>query len=625
MTSAKLRFRDYELDPDGFELCHTGHRIRLERKPMELLILLAQKRGHLVGREEIIEEIWGKDFFFDAENGINNAVRKIRSALNDDAERPRFVETAVGKGYRFIAPVEPVLEPGGSATPEPDALFQEPQWFRWRRVWIPAVAAAALFAGALVFDAAGIRNRIFGLGPPIHSIAVLPLENLSGDPTQDYFADGITDELITTLAKINSVDVISRTSVMRYKGVHKPLPQIARELGADGVVEGTVTHSGDRVRINAQLIYAPADRHLWAERYERNSGDILLLENDLARAIAEQIRGRLTPEEQRRFTARPIDPAAHEAYLQGLYLWNKRTEPALRQSARYFQQAIGKVPLDAKAYAGLANAYIVLGSWSVEAISPREALEKARTSAEKALQLDARLAEGHTALAAIKHIYEWDWEGAGTEFRRAIELNPSYAPAHQWYAQYLCELGRFEECIPEATRAHALDPAYLIAGADVGIRLYWARRYREAIAPIQKILEFDPDFGIAHRFLGQVYEENHMYKEAVAELRKAVELSRDGPIDLAALGHAYAVAGRQTAALNILKELKQLEKRRYVSNYDIALVHVGLGQRDRALESLDRAYQERSSWMVHLKVDPRLDPLRSDPRFQNLLRRVGLP
>ena len=625
MTSAKLRFRDYELDPDGFELCHTGHRIRLERKPMELLILLAQKRGHLVGREEIIEEIWGKDFFFDAENGINNAVRKIRSALNDDAERPRFVETAVGKGYRFIAPVEPVLEPGGSATPEPDALFQEPQWFRWRRVWIPAVAAAALFAGALVFDAAGIRNRIFGLGPPIHSIAVLPLENLSGDPTQDYFADGITDELITTLAKINSVDVISRTSVMRYKGVHKPLPQIARELGADGVVEGTVTHSGDRVRINAQLIYAPADRHLWAERYERNSGDILLLENDLARAIAEQIRGRLTPEEQRRFTARPIDPAAHEAYLQGLYLWNKRTEPALRQSARYFQQAIGKVPLDAKAYAGLANAYIVLGSWSVEAISPREALEKARTSAEKALQLDARLAEGHTALAAIKHIYEWDWEGAGTEFRRAIELNPSYAPAHQWYAQYLCELGRFEECIPEATRAHALDPAYLIAGADVGIRLYWGRRYREAIAPIQKILEFDPDFGIAHRFLGQVYEENHMYKEAVAELRKAVELSGDGPIDLAALGHAYAVAGRQTAALNILKELKQLEKRRYVSNYDIALVHVGLGQRDRALESLDRAYQERSSWMVHLKVDPRLDPLRSDPRFQNLLRRVGLP
>jgi TolB-like protein/DNA-binding winged helix-turn-helix (wHTH) protein/Flp pilus assembly protein TadD len=625
MTSAKLRFRDYELDPDGFELCHAGHRIRLERKPMELLILLAQKRGHLVGREEIIEEIWGKDFFFDAENGINNAVRKIRSALNDDAERPRFVETAVGKGYRFIAPVEPVLEPGGSATPEPDALFQEPQWFRWRRVWIPAVAAAALFAGALVFDAAGIRNRIFGLGPPIHSIAVLPLENLSGDPTQDYFADGITDELITTLAKINSVDVISRTSVMRYKGVHKPLPQIARELGADGVVEGTVTHSGDRVRINAQLIYAPADRHLWAERYERNSGDILLLENDLARAIAEQIRGRLTPEEQRRFTARPIDPAAHEAYLQGLYLWNKRTEPALRQSARYFQQAIGKVPLDAKAYAGLANAYIVLGSWSVEAISPREALEKARTSAEKALQLDARLAEGHTALAAIKHIYEWDWEGAGTEFRRAIELNPSYAPAHQWYAQYLCELGRFEECIPEATRAHALDPAYLIAGADVGIRLYWGRRYREAIAPIQKILEFDPDFGIAHRFLGQVYEENHMYKEAVAELRKAVELSGDGPIDLAALGHAYAVAGRQTAALNILKELKQLEKRRYVSNYDIALVHVGLGQRDRALESLDRAYQERSSWMVHLKVDPRLDPLRSDPRFQNLLRRVGLP
>jgi DNA-binding winged helix-turn-helix (wHTH) protein len=253
MISAKLRFRDYELDPDGFELCRAGHRIRLERKPMELLILLAENRGHLVGREEIIEKIWGKDFFFDAENGINNAVRKIRSAMNDDAEWPRFVETVVGKGYRFIAPVEPILEPSGSPPPGLAVLRQGRPWFRWRRIWLPAVAAVVLFAGALVFDAAGIRNRILGLGlPPIHSIAVLPLENLSGDPTQEYFADGMTETLTTELAQISALKVISRTSVMRYKGTKKSLPQIAKELGVDAVVEGAVQRSGDRVEITVQ-------------------------------------------------------------------------------------------------------------------------------------------------------------------------------------------------------------------------------------------------------------------------------------------------------------------------------------------------------------------------------------
>ncbi|MDQ2948059.1 MAG: hypothetical protein M3Y27_19340, partial [Acidobacteriota bacterium] len=406
---------------------------------------------------------------------------------------------------------------------------------------------------------------------------------------------------------------------------NKPLPQIARELGVDAVVEGTLVRSGDMRRVTAQLIDAKTDRHVWADRYERSSRDVLLLENEIARAIAEQLRGKLNPRQQSRFSANPIDQAAHVAYLQGLYVWYRRTPPALEEAIRYFTRAIEKEPRYAEAYAGRAQAYIVLGSGSMEAIPPEEALSKARSDAEKSVQLDETSSEAHAARAAIRFIYEWDSRGSETESRRAIELSPSNATARQQYGQSLCNLERFEECLAETARAHALDPAYLTVAVDMGMRLYEARRYADAIAPIQKVLEFNPDFAVGHRCLGQVYEANRMYVEALAELRKAVELSGDSPMYVAALGHAYAISGHRAEARQALRKLDDLAKRRYVSSFPRALIYAGLGENDRALEWLERAFQERSTWMMRLKVDPRLDPLRGDARFIDLVRRVGLP
>src|SRR5712692_11720364 len=342
MSSAKLRFRDYQLDPDGFELCRAGHRLRLERKPMELLILLAENQGHLVKREEIIEKIWGKDFFFDAENGINNAIRKIRSALNDNAEHPLFVETSLGKGYRFIAPVERVVEPSRSPATVEEVAAKGLAGFRWRRAWVSALGVAALIAAVFAFNIVGIRSRIFPRGvPQIHSIVVLPLENLSGDTNQEYFADGMTDALITDLAQISSLRVISRTSAMHYKGSHQPLPDIARALDVDAVVEGTISRSGNRVRITAQLLAARTDRHLWAQSYERELTDIFGLQDDVARDIAQEIRVTVTPQGLVRLSSsRPVNPEAYENYLKGRYYWNKATDQAVSAGREYFQKAV---------------------------------------------------------------------------------------------------------------------------------------------------------------------------------------------------------------------------------------------------------------------------------------------
>jgi TolB-like protein len=416
-------------------------------------------------------------------------------------------------------------------------------WYRARKFLRRnrTVLAVALTSPVSVAAVIGIASLIAVSGPgaglytrfrnhpadvQIKSLAVLPLENLSGDAAQEYFADGVMDELITALAKINSVKVISRTSVMQYKGVHnKLLPQIARELGVDAVVEGTVVNSGDRVRVSAQLIEATTDRHIWADRYERSSRDILLLENEISKAIAEQLRGKLDAHEQRRFIGNPIDPAAHELYLQGLSLWYRRTPHALEEAIRYYTQAIEKEPRYAEAYTGRAMAYIVLGNGSMEAIGPEEAMLKGRADAEKAVQLDETSSDAHAARGAIRNLYGWDWRGTETEMRRAIELNPNNATARYWYGNYLCNVGRFEECLAETDRAHALDPGYLIIAVDVGCRLYEARRYAEAISPIQKVLEFNPDFAGGRLCLGQVYEANRRYPEAIAELRKALELS----------------------------------------------------------------------------------------------------
>ncbi len=619
----RIRAGVFELDRPSGELRKRGIRIRLQEQPLRILILLLDRPGEVIAREQLLRHLWPDGTYVDFEHSLNAAVAKLRQALSDSADNPRFIETIPRRGYRFIAPVEILdIAPPEPVPAMPVAPARRDRWRRWR---------AALMAFAFLVSVAGVGTWIYSryrVAPPnaeIKSLAVLPLENLSGDPAQDYFTDGVTDELITALAKINSVKVISRTSVMQYKAVHnKPLPQIARELGVDAIVEGTLARSGDRVRVTTQLIEAKTDRHIWADRYERSAQDILVLENDIARAIAERLRGKLNAQEERRFNGNPIDPAAHEAYLEGRYLWNRRTPRALQEAVRYFTLAIDKEPRYAEAYVGRASAYIVLASGAMEAVPPQEALLKAKADSDKAVQLDGTSAEAHTARAAVRSLYEWDWRGAETEHLRAIELNPSNATTRQWYGNVLCNLGRFDECLAETARAHALDPGYLTGGVEVGFKMYLARRYTEAIAPIRKVLEFNPDFVTAHKALGQVYEANRMYPEAIAELRKAVELSGGLPMNIAALGHVYAVSGHRAEARKALRTLDELATRRYVSNFPRALICAGLGENDRALEWLERAFQEHSSGMVTIKVDPRLDPLRQDARFTNLLRRVGL-
>ncbi len=617
MSSAKLRFRDYQLDPDGFELCRAGHRLRLERKPMELLILLAENQGHLVKREEIIEKIWGKDFFFDAENGINNAIRKIRSALNDNAEHPLFVETSLGKGYRFIAPVERVPGPDASAA-APTGAREPSKAFPWKRAWVPATVVAALIAAAFAFNISGIRSRVFARGvPPIHSIAVLPLENLSGNPDEQYFADGMTDELTTVLAKIGSLRVISRTSSMQYRNSHKPLAQIANELNVEAVVEGSVTRSSDRVRITAQLIDARNDRHLWAETYDRDMRDILALQSDVASAIAKQVLAQITPAETAKLsTARQTDPEAYQLYLRGLYYWDKGTEQAAANSREYFQKAIEKDPGFVRAWVGLAFAYNLLGDYP-----------HGKEAARKALSLDDTIGRGHAAFAFATWRGDWDWRVAQSEFKRAIELDPNDAHAHHAYAGYLSALRRFDEAHSEMQRALELDPLAVLANANLG-SIYWSSHdFERAIQQLNRALEIDPNFPDAHFELGSVYESLSKYDKAFVEFEKYKTLSRNGNLLIAkaALAHLYAVQGRRPDALRLLEEVKATHKPGDLLSYYIALVYVGLGDKDRAFQWLQNSFAEHDDDLLDLNDDPRVEPLHSDPRFQALTRRVGLP
>ncbi len=476
--------------------------------------------------------------------------------------------------------------------------------------------------------------RALAAGPPrspvaesrhrIQSLAVLPLENLSGDPEQEYFADGLTEELIATLAQIGALRVISRTSAMQYKGARRPLPEIARALNVDAIVEGSVRRAGDRVRITAQLIEAPTDRHLWANSYEGNLSDVLALQGEVAQAIAHEVRIKLTPEQEKRLArARSVAPEAYEAYLKGRYYWDKRTEEGLYKGIEYFRQAIEIDPLYPLAHVGLADSYNILGYYSY--LTPREAFPKAKAAAARALELDANLAEAHCSLAYAQHYLDWDWETSERSFRRAIEINPGYAVAHQFYALQLAVLGRSEEARAEITRAVELDPLSLIINASVGYAHFFARRYPEAAEICLKTLEMDSNFYLAHLWLGWAYEQMGKLDEAIAEAQKAVSLSGGRPGILASLARAYAVSGRVAEARHLLEELAEPAKRRYVSSYRLAGVYAGLGEMDASFELLEKAYQERSHLLTHIKVDPWFDPLRADPRYLDLVKRVGLP
>jgi TolB-like protein/DNA-binding winged helix-turn-helix (wHTH) protein/Tfp pilus assembly protein PilF len=620
-SSRLIRFGIFELDLRSGELQKQGRKIRLEGQPVQVLICLLENPGELVTREELHRKLWPSDTFVNFEHGLNAAVKRLRQALSDSADNPRFVETLPRRGYRFIAPVQTV---GAALEEAPVAVRAAVQ------VEVSATNPVAPRRGLprtwmlglviLLVGLAGFGVWMIGRArrpaPVIRSLAVLPLENLSGDASQDYFSDGMTDELINELGQINELRVISRTSVMTYKGTHKSLPQIARDLNVDAVVEGAVLRSGNQVRITAELILAAADKHLWAKSYEGDLRDTIALQKQVASSIAGEIRIKLTPNEQAALkSGKRLNPEAFEAYLKGRYFWNKRTAAGLKKAIDYFNQAIQLNPNYTHAYVGLADSYALLGDWQYGVLTPGEAYPKAKAAAIKAIELDSNLGEAHISLAWCLDSFDWDWGSAGKEFRRGIELSPGYATGHHWYGWHLATLGRNDEAVAELEKAENLDPLSLIIGADLAEELLIAHRYDDAIKQARKTMNMDPFFALTHYVLGEAFVQKQMYNEAVAAFQKAIELSPGSTAFTSNLAYAYAVCGKRDRAEAMLKDLKS-------NAPEVALVYVGLGDKDRAMTWLEKAFTERFNPGVLLR--PSFDPLRSDPRFQNLVRRIGL-
>lgn len=623
-----VRFGVFEVDLRASELRKQGIRIKVQDQPYQILKILLGRPGEVVTREELRQRIWPANTFVDFGHGLNNAIKRLREALGDSAETPRYVETLPRHGYRFIAVVNGA---GGTASPAASALPVSKINGEVRTVHRKlGVAVLAVFVGAAVvfgtlvgLNFGGLRDRLLGrsASPKIESVAVLPLVNLSSDPAQEYFADGMTEELITDLSQIGTLKVISRTSVMRYKKTDKSLPEIARELDVDAVVEGTVQRSGDRVRITAQLIHGTTDKHLWGASFERGPEGVLALQKEVARSIAEQIRVTLTPREQARLaSARPVNVKAHEAYLKGHFHLNKWGREEWSRAIDYFHQAIEEDPNFAPAHVGIADAQIKLSDF----LPPREVMPTAKAAATKAVALDETLAEAHRALGDVKFRFDWDWSGAEREFRRALDLNPNLAQAHVAYGEYLRATLRLEEAMKEYQRAQELDP--LSATAFVGVAETYAeeRQYDRTIQQYRRALEIDPSHGLAHFLFRSIYEQKGMYKEANTEWQRGVTLYGYGEV-AEALGRGYARSGYKGARQEWLKALKARPKQIRTPAYLLADAYRDLGERDRALEWLQKSYEEREGSLAFLNTPPYWDDYRSDPRFQALLRRVGLP
>jgi TolB-like protein/DNA-binding winged helix-turn-helix (wHTH) protein/Tfp pilus assembly protein PilF len=649
-----LRFGTFQLDLRLSELRKQGLRIKLQEQPCQILALLLNRPGEIVSREELRKQLWHDDTFVDFDHSLNTAIMRLREALGDSSENPRFVETVPRHGYRFIAPVEDI-----GNVPQPKLISEQPEaailatttphasgsisqmsarlfprvferrQIDLRRVLVFTAFMVIAFVLILGYAIRYVRNAAAAKIEPtgLKSLAVLPLENLSGDKDQEYFADGMTDELIAHLAKIRSLRVISRTSAMEYKGTHKPLSEIAHDLNVDAVVEGTVLRSGDRVRITAELVQVATDRHLWAETYESPMGDILTLQNQVATAIANEIRIELTPAEQEQLaTTHAVSKESYEDYLKGRYYWNKRSEQDLNKAIQYFQLATEKDNQSALAYAGLADCYSIIGSAIVGTVPSGQVATKAKVAALKALELDNTLAEAQTSLATVRFNYDWDWTAASNGFQRAIDSNPSYATAYQRYSLYLMALGRTQQSLDEINRARQLDPLSISMNFSLGWRLYMAHQYNAAVVQLRNTLDMDPTFALPRMVLGQTYEQMGSYDPAIAELQKAVVNSHSSPMVLAALGHAYAVANRKAEAEKILNQMAEQSKdKKYVSPFYFASVYAGLKRNEKALDYLEMAYQDRSNGLVFLKVDPQWDTLRSNPRFEVLLKNLALP
>ncbi len=613
-----------------------GNRTRLQGQPFQVLRVLLERRGEIVTRDELKQFLWPADTFVDFDDGLNTAIRKIRDALGDSAEKPRYIETIPRRGYRFVgqlSDVAPTALPlvvkeessqqknAASSASDSTVLATQKALLptHWRML-LAGVAVLAVFSVALVLYRSSSAK---GAKPaPIKSLAVLPLTNLSGDPNQEYLADGMTEALIGRLAGIHNLRVISRTSVTRFKDTHLSLPEIARTLQVDAIVEGSVIRDGNRIRVHAQLIRAATDEHFWSEVYDRDLRDVLNLQSDVAQSIARKVEVTITGEEHARLSsARTVDPEAYEAYLKGRYYWNKRTADSMPKAAFYFEQAIGKDPGDGAAYSGLADCNSGL-AWH-GFLAPTDSLPKAYAAAQKAVEIDPQSAESHASLALVLD-HQLDWSGAEAEFKRALELNPQYANAHHWYGDYLSIQGRHDEALAEAKRALELDPLNLMIGTWVGLRYYLARKYDGAIEQSQNTVDLDPNFAAAHLILGESYMQQGKHKEGLDELQKAADLSGNSPLYMAQVGVSQALAGERKEALRVIRELQDTSGKRYVSPYGVAQIYAALNDKEQTYKWLDTAYRDRSVWMSYLAVDPVFDSIRSETRFRDLLQRVGL-
>ena len=610
-----------ELDLHRYELRVEGNPIRLEKIPMELLIFLVENRDKLVSREAIVERLWGKNVYLDTEQGINTAVRKIRQALGDDSEQTRFLQTVVGKGYRFIGPITLIGNGHSTSSESATAPVQLPEEADApalrRRSWpIPALITglAVLAAAVIGIKLVGIRNHGSPPNPGIRSIAVLPLENLSGDPGQDYFAEGVTDELITMLAKNSGLRVISRTSVMRYKRVQRPLRDIARELGVDGVLEGSVGRFGTRVHINVQLIYAPTDTHVWAESYDRDASDVISLQGELAQTIARQVglSASVSPVPSKR-----INPEAHDAYLMGRYFWFADNYDKSRE---YFQKAISLQPDYAAAWSGIADSYIspaVNGQGSAAA-----AAATAEPAARKALALDDAAAETHFTMATVFYFLRWDWTGAERESRRAIEIDPRFADARHLRAQVLQTLERTDEALQQEKKGTELDP-FARPGA-MAMALIHARKFDAAINEARLRIEAQPDNAQLHDMLRSAYMHKGIEKETIEQWEQVLQLSGHNESALA-IHTAFSRGGLMAVHEWELSSLKDEAREGYVAQLDFAAVYAHLKRKEEALHYLELAYQEREPWLVHIQNMPSFDFLHSEPRYKTIVKKMGLP
>ena len=661
-----VRFGEFDLDVERYELRRSGRTVKLERIPMELLILLLQSDGKLVRREAINRRLWGENALQDTEHSVNTAVNKLRFILRDDPREPRFIQTVVGQGYRFIAKVAvvpaavirqreenhpataahngsgpglegrvaeasipPVLPTDFSTPPLPAEKIEHEKppspAARWR---LMALLAGLVLVAALVTAAAAVWlhdwrpvQRPASVAGGFHSIAVLPFVNLAENSDQDYIVDGMTDQLITDLASSTPLRVISRSSMMHYKGKQVPMWEIAHSLNVDAVLEGSFLHTGKEVRITANLIDARDDRHLWAQVYEETGSDLLSMQeqvtSDIVREVALALGSGVSASR-----LRPVNVTARDAYLRGRFLWNKRTLDSIEKSIEYYQKAIKADPDFAEAYAAMGDAYVLLSSYG--GAGPSTALGKAEEAAQHALRLGGGLAEAHTVLGAVRTDRDWDWPAAEAEYRKALELNPSYPTARHWYSLHLSRLGRTQEAEAEIERARALDPLSLIISTDAAETAYWARKPEQARKRIDEVLSLNPDFAEAHLVSGKIYEQQGQYEQALHEFKRALMLFGGGTNVEALQAHALALAGVSQPAMEIADHLETASPHTYVSGVDIAAVYCALRQPDAAMLWLNRAYVNRDKGVDILGIDPLFDGCRSDTHFQGLLVKLKL-